>query len=79
MKTIDVEAVIKEHARKTKRNQVLDLMPEIMKLVEAQVPYVEITKAVSEAIGTEISQNYIYLLVREVRDGKPIKRIKEAA
>lgn len=70
MKTIDVNVVIEAHARKTKRMKVLEHMPSILQLVDARVPYNEITAAVSEAIGEEISQNYVYMLVREIREQK---------
>jgi len=70
MKTINVSAVIEAHARKTKRMKVLEHMPSILQLVDARVPYNEITTVVSEAIGEEISQNYVYMLVREVREQK---------
>lgn len=76
MKPIDVEAVIKDYAKKNKRSKVLELMPEILRLVDAKVPYADITRVVSESIGETISQNYIYLLVREVRDGRPVRSAK---
>jgi len=76
MKPIDVESVIKDCAKKNKRNKVLELMPQILQLVEGRVPYSDITRVVSESIGEQISQNYIYLLVREVRDGRPVRSAK---
>ena len=79
MKPIDVESVIKDCAKKNKRNKVLELMPQILQLVEGRVPYSDITRVVSESIGEQISQNYIYLLVREVRDGRPVRSAKAAS